>query len=254
MSLSITIASINYNGQVGDITFYPLTGGTINIGPQTIPYVYFTDYPYGVYDIYVSSYDITCSVSIAPPTPTPTNTPTETPTETPTPTITPTETPPSTPPVTPSITPSITSSSTPTPTATCPIAPTITSYSAISAVAACPGPYNVNIYLSGSTYYTDCTFTTTAPAGYYIYSTLTAYIQLNSGGVVIGGGPYPCGPTQTPTSSVTPTVTPTVTYTPTNTPNETVTDVASVTTDVGGGPNGIKHPKDIRVKDPRGYE
>ncbi len=95
MSLSITIASINYNGQVGDITFYPLTGGTINIGPQTIPYVYFTDYPYGVYDIYVSSYDITCSVSIAPPTPTPTNTPTETPTNTPTetPTNTPTETP-----------------------------------------------------------------------------------------------------------------------------------------------------------------
>jgi hypothetical protein len=39
-----------------------------------------------------------------------------------------------------------------------------------------------------------------------------------------------------------------------NTPNETVTDVESVTTDVGGGPNGIKHPKDIRIKDPRGYE
>ena len=39
-----------------------------------------------------------------------------------------------------------------------------------------------------------------------------------------------------------------------NTPNEVVTSVASVTTDVGGGPNGIKHPADIRVKDPRGYE
>lgn len=38
-----------------------------------------------------------------------------------------------------------------------------------------------------------------------------------------------------------------------NTPNEIVTDVSSVTTDVGGGPNGIKHPDDIRVKDPRGY-
>ncbi len=38
-----------------------------------------------------------------------------------------------------------------------------------------------------------------------------------------------------------------------NTPNETVTDIESVTTDVGGGPNGIKHPDDIRVKDPRGY-
>lgn len=38
-----------------------------------------------------------------------------------------------------------------------------------------------------------------------------------------------------------------------NTPNEIVTDASSVTTDVGGGPNGIKHPDDIRVKDPRGF-
>lgn len=38
-----------------------------------------------------------------------------------------------------------------------------------------------------------------------------------------------------------------------NTPNEVVTDVASVTTDVGGGPNRIKHPDDIRIKDPRGF-
>ena len=45
MSFSIIISSVNYNGQVGDITFYPLTGGTINIGLQTIPYTYFTDYP-----------------------------------------------------------------------------------------------------------------------------------------------------------------------------------------------------------------
>jgi hypothetical protein len=39
-----------------------------------------------------------------------------------------------------------------------------------------------------------------------------------------------------------------------NTPNEIVTDIASVTTDVGGGPNKIKHPADIRIKDLRGYE
>lgn len=38
-----------------------------------------------------------------------------------------------------------------------------------------------------------------------------------------------------------------------NSPNEIVTDVSSVTTDVGGGPNGIKHPADIRIKDPRAY-
>ena len=40
----------------------------------------------------------------------------------------------------------------------------------------------------------------------------------------------------------------------TNTPNEIVSDADSVTTDAGGGVNGAKHPDDIRVKDPRGYE
>jgi len=39
-----------------------------------------------------------------------------------------------------------------------------------------------------------------------------------------------------------------------NTPNEVVADVDSVTTDAGGGVNGQKHPADIRVKDPRGFE
>jgi len=39
-----------------------------------------------------------------------------------------------------------------------------------------------------------------------------------------------------------------------NTPNEIVADVDSVTTNAGGGVNGPKHPDDIRVKDPRGFE
>ena len=38
-----------------------------------------------------------------------------------------------------------------------------------------------------------------------------------------------------------------------NSPNEIVADIEAVTTDAGGGINGIKHPADIRVKDPRGY-
>lgn len=36
-----------------------------------------------------------------------------------------------------------------------------------------------------------------------------------------------------------------------NSPNETITDVDSVTVDVGGAQ---RHPDDIRVKDPRGFE
>ena len=39
-----------------------------------------------------------------------------------------------------------------------------------------------------------------------------------------------------------------------NSPNEVVADVDAVTTDAGGGVNGPKHPADIRVKDPRGFE
>lgn len=39
-----------------------------------------------------------------------------------------------------------------------------------------------------------------------------------------------------------------------NSPNEVVAPVSAVTTDAGGGLNGSKHPDDIRVKDPRGFE
>ena len=39
-----------------------------------------------------------------------------------------------------------------------------------------------------------------------------------------------------------------------NSPNEVVADIDSVTTNAGGGLNGPKHPADIRVKDPRGFE
>ena len=39
-----------------------------------------------------------------------------------------------------------------------------------------------------------------------------------------------------------------------NSPNEVVADIHSVTDHAGGGINGPKHPADIRVKDPRGYE
>lgn len=39
-----------------------------------------------------------------------------------------------------------------------------------------------------------------------------------------------------------------------NQPEEVVSDIDSVTTQAGGGVNGRKHPDDIHVKDPRGYE
>lgn len=122
MSIGIIISSTNYSGQTGDITFYPTTGGTINLGTHTLPYIYSSDYPYGTYDVYFSSYGNTCSISYLLPSPTPTETPTSTPspTDTPTPTETPTETPTSTPTNTPTltITPTETPTNTPTPTST----------------------------------------------------------------------------------------------------------------------------------------
>ena len=39
-----------------------------------------------------------------------------------------------------------------------------------------------------------------------------------------------------------------------NSPNEVVADIHSVTDHAGGGVNGPRHPDDIRIKDPRGFE
>lgn len=49
MSYGILITSTNFNGQSGDIIYYPDTGGTVNIGVQTLPYTFNTDYYYGSY-------------------------------------------------------------------------------------------------------------------------------------------------------------------------------------------------------------
>lgn len=118
---SVLISSVNFNGQIGNITFYPEIGGTVNIGLQTIPYTYTANDIYGTYDIYFSEYPITCSVTILNPftpldcdlvidssTPSPTSTPSSTNTPTPTNTSVP-PTPTST---------SVPPTSTPTPTAT----------------------------------------------------------------------------------------------------------------------------------------
>lgn len=39
-----------------------------------------------------------------------------------------------------------------------------------------------------------------------------------------------------------------------NSPRDAVADIEAVTTLAGGGVNGSKHPADIRIKDPRGFE
>jgi hypothetical protein len=94
---TIEISSVNFNGQYVDVTFFPCSGGSINLGTQLVPFQYTSDSYEGTYDIYISGYSKTCQLIIACPTPTPTNTPTNTPTPTTTISATPTETPTPTP-------------------------------------------------------------------------------------------------------------------------------------------------------------
>jgi hypothetical protein len=124
MALGIEILSNNLSGQTTLVTYYPQSGGTIDLGVQVFPFTYTSNYYYGVYDCYVPTYNYMYSLTILGPTPTPTITPTQTTTPTPTNTETPTETPTNTPTntVTPTTTATIgltpTATETPTPTTT----------------------------------------------------------------------------------------------------------------------------------------
>jgi len=144
---TLRIVSNNYNGQSAVITYYPDTGGTINLGTQVLPYDYVTTYYYGTYSLFFPSFGSTCTLYVedesgnfllqengdyifqenyykiiieSNPIPTLSVTPSLTPSETPTPSITPSLTP------TPSITPSLTPSETPTPSLTPSITPSET--------------------------------------------------------------------------------------------------------------------------------
>ena len=142
MSQSITIKSINYDGEIANIIFTPdVDNVVINLGEQTLPFLfrpYLLTPPrdvYGVYTIVVIVNGIECPNILNVPRPTPTPTPTLTPTSTPTltPTVTPTLTitinpcPTKTP--TQTRTPTSTPTRPPTPTATlnpCLVTPTLT--------------------------------------------------------------------------------------------------------------------------------
>jgi hypothetical protein len=91
MTLGIRILSNNLSGLTTNVTYYPLTGGTISLGEKVFPFEYITDYYYGTYSCYVPTYDYTYNLTILAPTPTPTITSTPVaPTATP---VTPTPTP-----------------------------------------------------------------------------------------------------------------------------------------------------------------
>lgn len=94
---SVTISSQNLSGLTVDVIFYPTSGGTIDLGPQVMPFTYVSDYYWGTYSCYSPTYNYTYTIDV-PEFPTQTQTPTNTPTvtpepESPTPTNTPTLTP-----------------------------------------------------------------------------------------------------------------------------------------------------------------
>lgn len=76
----IIITTKNYDGQIGEITFYPSAGGSIYLGSVLLPYIYYSDDLYGKYKIYIPSKDVTCEFKLITPTQTPTKTPSPTPT------------------------------------------------------------------------------------------------------------------------------------------------------------------------------
>lgn len=99
MSQSITIKSINYDGENASILFTP-QGETnvINLGEVELPFIFYPELltppktVYGSYTILVLGSDCPYIMNVPAPTPTPTSTPTPTKTLTATPTVTPTPT------------------------------------------------------------------------------------------------------------------------------------------------------------------
>lgn len=69
MAIGARILSDNLSGKTADVTFLPLSGGTINVGSQTVPFNYFNTYPYGTYQLYFAEYDYTYEVVVPDPTP-----------------------------------------------------------------------------------------------------------------------------------------------------------------------------------------
>jgi hypothetical protein len=71
MASTVVIGTNNYSGETANITFYPETGGTINVGSHIVPYNYITDYFFGNYQLYFSAHNFTCSFVISSSNPIP---------------------------------------------------------------------------------------------------------------------------------------------------------------------------------------
>ena len=240
----VSIFSVNLSGLTTEVTFFPETGGTINLGTQVFPFSYISDYYYGTYNCYVPTYAYTYTIVVPGPTPTPTVTPTNTPSPTPTNTETPTNTPSETPTQTPTNTetgtptptPTVTNTETPTntptptntgtPTETPTQTPTPTHnrfgfavYSGASFEEACSQiniPTTIygdqSLFDENTLFYNDFVGPVTIDmTGFYNYELVVAELDSTGQAGVFGicGSPTPT-PTITPTHTPSPTPTPAV--------------------------------------------
>lgn len=76
MSQYVQISDVNLDGQIAEVNFLPDTGGTLNLGYQTLPCVLQLDYAYGEYNLYFPQLLKDCSTYLINPNPSPTPTPT----------------------------------------------------------------------------------------------------------------------------------------------------------------------------------
>jgi len=67
MIQGIRLTSSNLSGKTADVIFNPSTGGTIDLGTQTIPFNNISDYPYGTYELSVVEYDRTYEINVPAP-------------------------------------------------------------------------------------------------------------------------------------------------------------------------------------------
>ena len=67
MIQGIRITSTNLSGLTANVTFYPTTGGSENLGSEVIPFNNISVYPYGTYELDVPLYDRTYEIVVPAP-------------------------------------------------------------------------------------------------------------------------------------------------------------------------------------------
>lgn len=60
---TVRINSDNFSGQTVQVTYFPSTGGTLNLGTGTLPFDYTSNFFYGNYQVFFPTINKTCNVT-----------------------------------------------------------------------------------------------------------------------------------------------------------------------------------------------